>query len=194
MAQMADTKKVYTTGEVARICNISQQTVIRCFDTGRLKGFRVPGSKFRRIPFESLVAFMKENDIPLGDLERAEKKRVLVIDDEQEIVDLIVDVLQSKGTFEVRFGNTGFDAGILARDFLPDVLLLDFKLPDINGTSVCRSIRANPHLDHTRIIMISGVADPREIDELRSAGADAFIKKPFDVDSIVDCIDSLMAA
>ena len=52
-------KSVFTTGEAAGICNLSQQTIIRCFDNGQLKGFRVPGSKFRRIPREMLVTFMK---------------------------------------------------------------------------------------------------------------------------------------
>ena len=53
-------KAVYTTGEAATICKLSQQTIIRCFDSGQLKGFRVPGSKFRRIPRETLIQFMKE--------------------------------------------------------------------------------------------------------------------------------------
>ncbi|HWL93898.1 MAG TPA: helix-turn-helix domain-containing protein, partial [Phycisphaerae bacterium] len=58
-------KSVFTTGEVADICRISQQTVIRCFDSGKLHGFRVPGSKFRRIPREALLHFMRDHDIPL---------------------------------------------------------------------------------------------------------------------------------
>ena len=48
-------KTVFTTGEAAKICKVSQQTIIRCFDSGQLKGFRVPGSRFRRIPREQLV-------------------------------------------------------------------------------------------------------------------------------------------
>ena len=48
---------------------VSQQTVIRCFDSGKLKGFRVPGSRFRRIPREALLTFMKDNQIPLDHLE-----------------------------------------------------------------------------------------------------------------------------
>jgi excisionase family DNA binding protein len=58
---------VFTTGQVAKICKVSQQTIIRCFDNGTLKGFKVPGgSKHRRIPRASLEKFMKENGIPLG--------------------------------------------------------------------------------------------------------------------------------
>jgi two-component system, OmpR family, response regulator RpaA len=184
-------KSVYTTGEVAKICSISQQTVIRCFDSGRLKGFRVPGSKFRRIPGEQLISFMKENQIPLDKIGQA-KKRVLVIDDDEAIVELLVEILTSDGRFEVKSGSTGFDAGMLAREMLPDVILLDFKLPDINGTAVCKSIRANKHLAHAKIIMISGVTDPDEIHELRQAGANAYIKKPFDNDVVIARIAELI--
>ena len=46
-------KQVFTTGEAAEVCNVSQQTIIRCFDSGELKGFFAPGTRFRRIPRES---------------------------------------------------------------------------------------------------------------------------------------------
>ena len=88
------TKKVFSTGEAAGICKISQQTIIRCFDSGKLEGFRVPGSRFRRIPRESLVKFMRENEIPLGMLEEVNRQKVLVVDDDPEIVELMVDVLE----------------------------------------------------------------------------------------------------
>ena len=84
-------KDLYTTGEAAEVCRVSQQTIIRCFDSGRLKGFRVPGSKFRRIPRQSLVNFMKENNIPLDTIGSG-KRKVLVVDDDAEIVELILDV------------------------------------------------------------------------------------------------------
>ena len=57
-------KEVYTTGEAARICRISQNTIIRCFDAGELKGFRVPMTKYRRIPKNYLISFMKTNNLP----------------------------------------------------------------------------------------------------------------------------------
>src|SRR5215475_13877697 len=67
-------KMIYTTGEAAEICKVSQQTIIRCFDAGRLGGFRVPGSKFRRIPRDALIKFMTENGIPLDNLESGRRK------------------------------------------------------------------------------------------------------------------------
>lgn len=179
-----DAKQVFTTGEVANICRISQQTVIRCFDNGRLKGFRVPGSRFRRIPRDSLIRFMKENQIPLENLDSG-KKRVLVVDDDAAIVEMFRELLGRDGRFEIRTASTGYEAGILTEQFRPDVILLDFKLPDINGNAVCRTIRANPDYGHIKIIAISGVADPDEVEELRRAGADEFIRKPFDIDAMV---------
>ena len=185
------TKQVFTTGEVAAICKVSQQTVIRCFDSGKLKGFRVPGSRFRRIPREALVAFMKENHIPLDQLDSG-KKRVLVVDDDEAIVDMFSDLLGRDGRFEVRTASTGYEAGIITEQFRPDVLLLDFKLPDINGNAVCKTIRANPNYEHMKIIVISGVADPDEVAELQAAGADEFIRKPFDINSVIARMTELL--
>ncbi len=190
---MADqqVKEVFTTGEVARICKISQQTVIRCFDSGKLRGFRVPGSRFRRIPREALMSFMKENQIPLDHLETG-RKRVLVVDDDEAIVEMFTELLGRDGRFEVRTASTGYEAGIITEQFRPDVLLLDFKLPDINGTAVCRTIRANSKYEHIKIIVISGVADPDEVNELYAAGADDFIRKPFDINAVISRISDMV--
>ncbi len=186
-------KSVFTTGEVAQICKVSQQTVIRCFDSGRLKGFRVPGSRFRRIPREALITFMKTNQIPLDSLDSG-KKRVLVVDDDEAIVEMFSELLGRDGRFEIQTANTGYQAGILTEQFRPDVILLDYKLPDINGTAVCRTIRSNANFEHIKIIIISGVADPDEIEELRAVGADDFIRKPFDINEVIVRVADMVSA
>jgi len=71
-------KRIFTTGEAADVCKVSQQTIIRCFDSGRLGGFRVPGSKFRRIPRADLIKFMRENEIPVDVLDPKTAKRVTI--------------------------------------------------------------------------------------------------------------------
>jgi len=184
-------KEVYTTGEVAEVCRISQQTVIRCFDNGRIKGFRVPGSKFRRIPREALLQFMKENAIPLDNLETG-KRRVLVVDDDQAILEMLTDLLERDGRFEVKVARGGYEAGMLTQQFQPDVIILDYKLPDIDGNHVCKTIRSNPAFSHVRIIIISGVADPDEIEMLKEAGADDFLRKPFQIDELIGRILQLV--
>lgn len=184
-------KMIFTTGEAAEICKVSQQTIIRCFDSGRLKGFRVPGSRFRRIPREALLAFMKENQIPPDALSSGRSK-ILVVDDDPEIVELFVDVLERDGRFEVRTASTGYDAGMITSEFHPDLIILDYMLPDVNGNVVCQSIRAKPEFAHTKIVIVSGVVNQDEINELMKAGADEFQKKPFNIEKLIERIGQLL--
>ncbi len=184
-------KQVFTTGEAAEICKVSQQTIIRCFDSGRLNGFRVPGSRFRRIPRIELQRFMKANDIPTDALEST-RKRVLVVDDDEQIIELFLDVLSRDDRFEVKSARTGYDAGMLTEQFRPHILLLDYLLPDVNGNLVCDRIRSNPELNATKIIIISGVVNQDEIDTLLRSGADDFVKKPFNIDKLIERMSQML--
>ena len=65
-----------------------------------------------------------------------------------------------EGRDVVATAQTGYDAGVLTQQFDPDVVILDFKLPDINGNVVCKTIRQNPELADIKILIISGVASP----------------------------------
>ncbi len=184
-------KELFTTGEAAEICKVSQQTIIRCFDSGRLEGFRVPGSRFRRIPRTSLLKFMKDNDIPLESLGSGRKK-VLIVDDDAEIIELMVDVLSRDERFEVRTASSGYEAGIQTEQFKPDVILLDYMLPDVNGNVVCHTIRQNPQFEDIKIIIVSGVIKQDEIDQLLKSGAQDFVRKPFDIKELVDRICAVL--
>ena len=177
-------KKVYTTGEAAKICKVSQQTIIRCFDSGQLKGFRVPGSKFRRIPYDSLLSFMRANEIPTDSLDTG-KHKLLIVDDDTNLVELMTDVFMRDGRFDVRSVNNGFGAGMMVKDFNPEVMILDVMLPDINGKEVCQRVRSDKSMDNCKIICISGMVEENRIDELRQAGADDFMRKPFDIDDLL---------
>ncbi|MFP6620996.1 MAG: response regulator [Pirellulaceae bacterium] len=179
------TKTIFTTGEAAKICKVSQQTIIRCFDNGSLKGFRVPGSRFRRIPREQLFSFMKENGIPTDALESG-KRKILVVDDDEELVELLVDVFERDGRFETRNANNGFGAGMLVKEFRPDLVVLDVMLPDINGKEVCQRVRSDASLESVKIICISGMVEQDKIADLRAVGADDFMHKPFAVDELLE--------
>jgi excisionase family DNA binding protein len=177
-------KTVYTTGEAAKICKVSQQTIIRCFDSGQLKGFRVPGSRFRRIPRDHLYSFMKENGIPVEALESG-KRKVLIVDDDEDLVDLMKETFASDGRFDIRTADNGFDAGMLVREFRPDLVVLDVMLPDINGKEVCVRVRSDSTLDAVKIICISGMIEEEKVADLRESGADEFMQKPFSIDKLM---------
>jgi two-component system response regulator RpaA len=184
-------KTVFTTGEAAKICKVSQQTIIRCFDSGQLKGFRVPGSRFRRIPRDALYRFMRENNIPTDALESGRRK-ILIVDDDPAVVELIRDVLSKDGRFETRDVNNGFAAGMLAKEYHPDLIILDVMLPDINGQAVCELIRHDPTMEDIKIICISGMVEEDRITDLHRSGANDFLHKPLDIDELIRRICRLL--
>lgn len=177
-------KKIFTTGEAAQLCKVSQQTIIRCFDSGRLNGFRVPGSRFRRIPREELMRFMQSNGIPTEILEGG-ARRVLIVDDDPNILELFTDVLGEDERFEIRTAANGYDAGMLTEAFKPHMVVLDYMLPDVNGNIVCQRIREHDGMVDTKILFVSGVVNQDEIRGLLDAGGDDFVKKPFDVPELI---------
>lgn len=184
-------KDLFTTGEAAEICKVSQQTIIRCFDAGRLEGFRVPGSRFRRIPRKNLVRFMQDNNIPLDTIESG-KRKILIVDDDAEIVELLEDVLERDGRFEIKTASSGYEAGMTTEKFRPELILLDYMLPDVNGNVVCQTIRRNPEFENIKIIIISGVVKQDEIAQLLKSGAEDFIRKPFNITELTDKISAVL--
>jgi excisionase family DNA binding protein len=180
-------KEIFSTGEAARACGISQQTIIRCFDDGRIEGFRVPGSRFRRIPRGELLLFMRRNDIPTNALEST-TKRVLLVDDDPAVMEAVTDLLGAQPGIIVRSASNGYDAGLLTEQFRPHLIVLDPRLPDIDGRLVCRRVKTSPALRGARVVIISRTASSVEIRKLAGHGADAFVQKPFDLATLFEVV------
>ena len=128
-----DTKQIFTTGEAAELCNVSQQTIIRCFDQGRLDGFRVPGSRFRRIPREALLKFMQDNDIPTTSLQTP-NCNVLVIGADAQCIDSLHTAVNARRV-SVHPVCTAWDAGSAFALFDPELVLQFAELPGLPFTA-----------------------------------------------------------
>jgi excisionase family DNA binding protein len=181
-------KEVLTTGEVAKICNVAPRTVSKWFDVGALKGYRIPGSKDRRIPVSELTRFMKAHGIPLEGLTSG-RTRVLIVDDEQEIVEVLNKVLTEQTNYEVHTATSGFEAGMLCERVKPHVLVLDIHLGEGDARSVARLVRSSDSLQMTRIIAMSGKLTDGQSQSIRTQGFDGFLKKPFQVRQVVEAIE-----
>ena len=118
-------------------------------------------------------------------------ERIMVVEDEPVMNDLVSEILRFHG-FEVASVLNGENALAACRERLPAAMLLDIMLPDINGNIVCQRIRSDERLAHTRIIIVSGAVDPTEVESLRAAGADDFIKKPFDIGQLISRMVELL--
>ena len=189
---MSKRKDVLTTGEVARICNVAPRTVSKWFDSGQLRGYRIPGSKDRRIPMDQLVRFMQAHGMPLNGLEGT-GTRVLLVDANQQHPQLLADILNKDNRFEVRTAECGFDAGIIAEQFRPHIILMDIMLEDINTKKICTLLRENSELQGTRIVAITSQLTEGESNALLQQGFDGILTSPFDVKSVVQCIDETLS-
>lgn len=110
------------------------------------------------------------------------KNRVLLVDDEKDIVDLLQEVLRKDGYYEIRKGYTGEQALTICRDFQPEVIVLDVMLPDIDGLEICKKIR---EYSYCSILFLSSRSD--DIDKILglSCGGDDYITKPFSPREVV---------
>ncbi|HEY7117886.1 MAG TPA: response regulator [Tepidisphaeraceae bacterium] len=185
-------KDVLTTGEVAKICNVAPRTVSKWFDSGALRGYRIPGSKDRRIPVNQLIRFMKQHGMPLNGLMTG-CTRILIVDDEQDIVEVLEKILEDEAKYEVEVAKGGFAAGVTAEKFRPHVILLDLHLSDIDGKEVAKQVKSNPDLQLTKVIALSGKLTEEEAKGVVAQGFDGFLKKPFHVKQVIEAIEDAMA-
>src|SRR6188508_2671499 len=149
------TKDVLTTGEVAKICNVAPRTVSKWFDSGSLHGYRIPGSKDRRIPLNQLIRFMKQHGMPLNGLMTG-STRILIVDNEQDVVEVLEKILEDEAKYEVEVCKGGFEAGVSAEKFRPHVILLDMHLQAIDAKEVCKQVKSSADLQLTKVIALSG--------------------------------------
>ncbi|MFN3167509.1 MAG: response regulator [Phycisphaeraceae bacterium] len=189
---MARQKDILTTGEVAKICNVAPRTVSKWFDSGQLKGYRIPGSKDRRIPMANLIRFMKQHNIPLDGLQSG-KTRVLIVDSASEVVDVLNKVLAEQAGYEVQVANSGFAAGVECEKFRPHVMLLDMHLGDVKGEDVLKLVRSNSDLQLTKVIAMSGKLTDGQAQHLMHNGFDGYLKKPFHVRQVVETVEDAVA-
>ncbi len=180
-------KDVFTTGQVATLCNVAPRTVTKWFDSGRLGGYRIPGSKDRRIPQTELIRFMKAHDIPTGELEKG-KLRILIIDSRAEYAQRFSEQLRTQGSFEIQCAHNSFDAGLTALKFSPNVILIDLMSSDIDSGSLCGYVRDCEELTDCTLIALAGGLGPKESAALQQQGFDSVVTEPENMNAILNSI------
>jgi excisionase family DNA binding protein len=175
-----ETKTIYTTHEVSRLLQVNPRSVINWIEQSLLPSYRTPGGH-RRIRHDDLLAFLRKHQIPTPASLINGRFSILIVDDEQEIVDLIKSFLQRQGAYEISCASDGITALIEVGRTKPDLLILDIRIPGVDGVEVCRRIKADS-TNKTAIIAVSGTAEKEK--KVLQAGADAFMLKPIDLDRL----------
>jgi PleD family two-component response regulator len=146
--------KVFTTGTAATASGLSRQVIIKAFDTGRLKGYRIPGSQDRRIPREYLIRFLKENGIPLGNLEDEHLAKVLIVTQDRLLTEDLKRELQPERAFKIAVAASGFDTGIQVEEFHPDAMIVDFSIGRAEALQICQKLRDNDSFSEAILVVL----------------------------------------
>ena len=186
-------KEFYTTGEVAKICNIAPKTVVNYCEAGKLKNEQSPVTGYRRIPRDELLRFMEQYKIHISKLNQVELKKILIVEDDKRIAELITQALAPfSEQVEVSAVYDGYNALVEIGMIRPDLVILDILLPRIYGFVVCKKLKENPATSSIKICAISVRSDKDTEQRILENGADVFLKKPFEIKQLIDAIETLL--
>ena len=184
-------KQVFTTGQVAKICQVAPRTVSKWFDSGKLRGYRIPGSQDRRIPREQLIRFLKENNMPLGGLEQEGWHKILIVGAEPLFIERLQELLPEDEDYKYEVAHSGFEAGIQAESFHPDTIIVDLAMGRAEGLQIAQNLRRNAQYETTLIIALASEDEERP-EGLNQYGYSEAFKKPFDVALLAERIRTLV--
>ncbi len=182
-------KEVLTTGEVAKICCVAPRTVSKWFDTGRLRGYRIPGSRDRRIPLTQLVRFMKDHNMPLAGLD-GNVTRILLITPLGSQTSALADDLGQVDRYEIQIASNDFEVGMKAGDFHPHVILVDVQADAMDAKEIIKNLRLNSSLAATRVIALVGAMTSGQKRTLLRQGFDDAVSAPYKFDDLVAVIET----
>jgi excisionase family DNA binding protein len=182
-------KTIFTTGQIAKICKVAPRTVSKWFDSGKLRGFRIPGSQDRRIPRDYLIRFLKENGMPLGELEDEHLGKILVISADGELFGTLKTLLGTD-TFKCDKAASGFEAGIQAESLHPDCVVIDFAMGRSEAVMIARNLRGNA--EYTETVLIGLLSDKDNSSGFDRSVFNETFRKPFDVALLSERIRTLV--
>lgn len=189
--EQQELKKLYTTHEVAKLLGVTPITVIRWIEGGKFKCYTTVGGH-RRIEHNELVQFAQAYNLPWqGDEEIKKRKEfvVLAVDDDADVLELLQDMIGEVAGIKLITVNNGFTAGAKLVEERPDMVLLDFRMPELDGFEFCRFVRQDPRFKDVAIVALTGLKGNEDMTKMKEAGVDDVVNKPFSVDSLLDKIE-----
>jgi excisionase family DNA binding protein len=173
---MSNDARYLTTGQVADACEVSLVAVKKWIKGGKLKAFRTPGGHFR-IAADEFKRFQTAYRFPS---EHEEPPRILVVDDDPKIVELLLDALRAiRPAPKLEAASNGYEGLLKVGTFRPHLLVLDLRMPELDGFEVCRRIKGDPAIQATKILAITAYPEDDAKEKVLQCGADAFLAKPF---------------
>jgi excisionase family DNA binding protein len=183
-------QRAYTTFEAARICHVTHHSIKNWIKQGLIKASRTPGGHYRILE-EDLTEFREKYHM-FPEEKRRDRPVVMVVDDEQDALDLIERVLSEENVDIVKVSNAT-EVGLKVAQLTPDLILLDFLMPEVNGFEVCKALRANEQTKDIPIMAVTCLTKEEDIERIFDVGADEYLAKPFKVDDLLEKVRELLA-
>ena len=170
---------------------MAPRTVSKWFDSGKLKGYRIPGSRDRRIPLSQLLQFMRAYGMPLQELE-GNTTRVLVVDPARDAASALAESLSRTDRCEVRTAANDFEAGLVAGSFHPHVIFVDVVSESIDAREILRNLRGNPDLAAAHVVALAGALTRGQREVLLRKGFDQVLCRPCAVEDLLAAVEEAM--
>ena len=188
-------EKLLTTGDIARYCHTVIAQVKRWIKSGEIETIQNPGGHYR-ITKESFRNFLERNRMPISEefFQAAQKKKILIADDDAGLVDAISEVFITRyRDMEIEKAYDGYEALIKTGDFKPDLLILDIRMPKIDGLEVCRRLREDTaRTPGIKIIAITAHSASYDRKTVLKNGADEYLQKPFKMKKLIEAVEKLI--
>lgn len=182
-------QRAYTTFEAAKICHVTHHSIKNWIKQGLIRASRTPGGHYRILE-DDLDAFREEYDMFPRD-KGPSKRRVMIVDDDPDARELIENILSSEG-YELIAVSNATEVGLKAAQLSPDLILLDFLMPDLNGFDVCKALRANELTRNIPIMAVTCLSKEDDIEQIFECGADEYLPKPFKVEELQEKVQELI--
>ena len=183
--------KTLTSGEIASYCDVNLRTVIRWIESGKLKGFKLPGRGNNRVLVDDFIEFLEHHNMPVpSQLQGEATPGILIVDDELPVAKSIQRVARRAG-YDTMIATGGFQAGVMLSQHNPRLMTLDLSMPGMDGYSVIQFTREQARYKRLKIIVISAL-DDNSLERALDLGADAVLSKPFSNHDLTERVDKVL--
>ena len=188
---MTENKDILTIPQAAKYCSVGRTTMWRWAKSGLIRVWVTPGGHHRILKndLESFLTKDKKSS-PIAD-KYFPIKSILIVDDDPMILKVLSKAL-SEHKYRTEIALDGFEAGVKLMQFMPDLIILDLIMPKIDGFEVCEQMKNDPMTSHIKILVLTGYDTEENRKQIMKSGADDFVVKPVEMDTLLQHIKGLL--
>ncbi len=188
-AEIRAADRYFTSHQVGDILQVNPSSVVKWINDGILSAFRTPGGH-RRISASELVRFARHHGMPIPEeLKELAISKVLVVDDEPRFLTALQKALKPfDNEIALETVENGIEALIKIGTLKPDILILDIRMPGIDGFQVLERVKSYPDMQHLTVIAVSGQMDDSTAERCKKLGAFMCLTKPVKVPELLETL------